>query len=69
MRRLAVLVLTVFAGCTQQQTPDYPIQPVPFTVHKWKTQPFIAIPYYAWAHRGISEMAVWFPYRADAFEK
>jgi len=23
---------------------------------------FTAIPYYAWAHRGISEMAVWLPY-------
>lgn len=34
---------------------------------KWKTQPFTAIPYYAWAHRGTSEMTVWFPYRAEAF--
>jgi DUF1680 family protein len=24
-------------------------------------QPFIAIPYYAWAHRGKGEMTVWFP--------
>ncbi len=24
-------------------------------------QPFIAIPYYAWAHRGKGEMSVWFP--------
>lgn len=24
-------------------------------------QPFIAIPYYAWAHRGKGEMIVWFP--------
>ncbi|HEY9049138.1 MAG TPA: glycoside hydrolase family 127 protein [Ohtaekwangia sp.] len=24
-------------------------------------QPFTAIPYYAWAHRGVGEMAVWFP--------
>ena len=27
------------------------------------TQPFMAIPYYAWAHRGKGEMAVWFPQR------
>lgn len=26
-----------------------------------KTQPFAAIPYYAWAHRGPGEMAVWLP--------
>jgi uncharacterized protein len=25
------------------------------------TQPFVAIPYYAWAHRGKGEMTVWFP--------
>jgi len=25
------------------------------------TQPFIAIPYYAWAHRGKGEMMIWFP--------
>lgn len=24
-------------------------------------QPFVAIPYYAWAHRGSKEMVVWFP--------
>jgi uncharacterized protein len=24
-------------------------------------QPFVAIPYYAWAHRGPGEMMVWFP--------
>ena len=24
-------------------------------------QPFVAIPYYAWAHRGKGEMMVWFP--------
>jgi len=24
-------------------------------------QPFMAIPYYAWAHRGKGEMMVWFP--------
>ena len=24
-------------------------------------QPFMAIPYYAWAHRGPGEMVVWFP--------
>jgi DUF1680 family protein len=26
-----------------------------------KTQPFVAIPYYAWANRGKGEMMVWFP--------
>lgn len=31
MEKLAVLTLTLLAGCTQQQTRDYPIQPVPFT--------------------------------------
>lgn len=25
------------------------------------TRPFVAIPYYAWAHRGKGEMMVWFP--------
>jgi DUF1680 family protein len=24
-------------------------------------QPLVAIPYYAWAHRGKGEMTVWFP--------
>ncbi|HRI22072.1 MAG TPA: glycoside hydrolase family 127 protein, partial [Panacibacter sp.] len=24
-------------------------------------QPFVAIPYYAWAHRGKGEMMIWFP--------
>ncbi|MGA2533874.1 MAG: glycoside hydrolase family 127 protein [Candidatus Aminicenantales bacterium] len=26
-----------------------------------KSRPFLAIPYYAWAHRGSGEMAVWLP--------
>lgn len=26
-------------------------------------QPFVAIPYYAWAHRGKGEMMIWFPAR------
>ena len=30
-----------------------------------KTQPFTAIPYYAWANRGRGEMVVWLP-RTDA---
>ena len=30
-----------------------------------KTQPFVAIPYYAWANRGRGEMMVWMP-RTDA---
>jgi DUF1680 family protein len=25
------------------------------------TMPFVAIPYYAWAHRGKGEMKIWFP--------
>ncbi|MCD4793213.1 MAG: glycoside hydrolase family 127 protein [Bacteroidales bacterium] len=29
-------------------------------------QNFIAVPYYAWAHRGNGEMAVWFPYEKSA---
>jgi DUF1680 family protein len=28
-------------------------------------QPFTAIPYYAWSHRGIGEMAVWLPEKAS----
>ena len=31
-----------------------------------KEQNFIAIPYYAWAHRGNGEMTVWFPYEKSA---
>jgi len=27
-----------------------------------KAQPFVAVPYYAWANRGRGEMAVWIPY-------
>lgn len=30
-----------------------------------QTQPFRAIPYYAWAHRGKGEMIVWFPTRVQ----
>ncbi len=30
---------------------------------------FTAIPYYAWAHRGPGEMAVWLPRTADALER
>jgi len=26
----------------------------------------VAIPYYAWAHRGPGEMAVWLPYESSA---
>jgi hypothetical protein len=28
-------------------------------------QPFVAIPYYAWAHRGKGEMMIWFPTRVN----
>ncbi|MFZ6013931.1 MAG: glycoside hydrolase family 127 protein, partial [Bacteroidota bacterium] len=31
-------------------------------------QPFIAIPYYAWAHRGKGEMSVWIPQQVKAIE-
>jgi DUF1680 family protein len=31
-------------------------------------QTFIAIPYYAWAHRGKGEMIVWFPTRVKGLE-
>ena len=31
-------------------------------------QPFVAIPYYAWANRGKGEMTVWFPERIKDIE-
>ncbi len=31
-------------------------------------QPFVAIPYYAWAHRGQGEMNVWFPEKIKGVE-
>ncbi|HEY5918295.1 MAG TPA: glycoside hydrolase family 127 protein [Chryseolinea sp.] len=31
-------------------------------------QPFVAIPYYAWAHRGKGEMIVWFPTKVKGLE-
>lgn len=31
-------------------------------------QPFVAIPYYAWANRGSGEMSVWFPQRIKDIE-
>ena len=34
--------------------------PVNSDIHFKKTVDFIAVPYYAWAHRGPGEMAVWF---------
>jgi uncharacterized protein len=33
-----------------------------------KTKRFIAIPYYAWAHRGDGEMTVWFPEKITAID-
>jgi uncharacterized protein len=33
-----------------------------------KTQPFTAIPYYAWAHRGKGEMMIWLPQKVSAVE-
>ncbi len=32
---------------------------------KTKKQDFLAIPYYAWSHRGVGEMAVWLPHEAE----
>ncbi|MDZ7319431.1 MAG: glycoside hydrolase family 127 protein [candidate division KSB1 bacterium] len=31
-----------------------------------RAQEFVAIPYYAWAHRGAGEMVVWLPYEESA---
>ncbi|MCI0495958.1 glycoside hydrolase family 127 protein [candidate division KSB1 bacterium] len=36
------------------------------TVTSNRDQDFLAIPYYAWAHRGSGEMAVWLPYQESA---
>jgi DUF1680 family protein len=36
------------------------------TVASNREQDFLAIPYYAWAHRGAGEMAVWLPYQESA---
>jgi uncharacterized protein len=33
-----------------------------------KVQPFIAIPYYAWAHRGKGEMMIWLPQQIKGIE-
>jgi uncharacterized protein len=33
-----------------------------------KTQPFTAIPYYAWAHRGKGEMMIWLPQQIKAVD-
>lgn len=35
---------------------------------KTKSHNLVAIPYYAWSHRGIGEMAVWLPRRAKKLE-
>lgn len=35
---------------------------------KTKSHNLIAIPYYAWSHRGVGEMAVWLPRRAQKLE-
>jgi DUF1680 family protein len=42
-----------------------PDRPGPFAVITGQalTRPFLAIPCYAWAHRGPGEMAVWLPRR------
>ena len=41
------------------------------TIEDTSTQavPFTAIPYYAWAHRGKGEMAVWLPRTLEALER
>jgi len=36
------------------------------TVTSKRDQDFLAIPYYAWAHRGAGEMAVWLPFDETA---
>jgi DUF1680 family protein len=36
-------------------------------INDWKEQEFKAVPYYAWAHRGVGEMAVWLPYDKTVF--
>lgn len=36
------------------------------TVSSKREQDFLAIPYYAWAHRGAGEMAVWLPFEETA---
>lgn len=33
-----------------------------------KTQPFVAIPYYSWAHRGEGEMMIWLPQKVSAVD-
>ena len=33
-----------------------------------KIKPFVAIPYYSWAHRGEGEMVVWFPEKIKAID-
>lgn len=33
-----------------------------------RVQPFVAIPYYAWAHRGEGEMTIWMPRRITGIE-
>ena len=35
---------------------------------KTKSHNLVAIPYYAWSHRGIGEMLVWLPRRAKKLE-
>ena len=35
----------------------------------WPQQAFTAVPYYAWSHRGIGEMQVWFPWDPAALQK
>ena len=35
---------------------------------KTKSHNLVAIPYYAWSHRGVGEMAVWIPRRAKRLE-
>jgi len=35
---------------------------------KTKSHNLVAVPYYAWSHRGIGEMAVWLPRRAKKIE-
>lgn len=79
---LLMLLLGFTSGMAQRK--DYPIQAVPFTSVKLADQfwlphiktnhtvtipgSLVAIPYYAWAHRGKGEMTVWFPTRVKAVD-
>jgi DUF1680 family protein len=33
-----------------------------------RNQPFTAIPYYSWAHRGVGEMMIWLPQKVSSVD-